>query len=93
MTRQMHLHSTGSGMASKTACGRNILRTPMSTNYAGFKTETERCAKCEQSKLFAFLARKDQDEWVPVANQDAWKAADDALIAAHKARRGFFMAA
>ena len=86
MSLQMHLHSTGSGMASKTACGRNILRTPMSTNYAAFKTESSRCEKCEQSKLFSFLSRKDADQWVPVADPDAWKAADDALIAARKAK-------
>jgi hypothetical protein len=85
MALQMHLHSTGGGMASKTACGRNILRTPMSTSWAGFKAETDRCEKCEQSKLFAFLTRKDADQWVPVENPDAWKAADDALIAARRA--------
>jgi hypothetical protein len=84
MARSMHLHSSGSGMASKTACGRNILRTPMSTTWDGFKTESLRCVKCEESKLFSFLTRKDLDKWVPVADQDAWKAADDALIAARK---------
>lgn len=87
MTLQTHLHSTGSGMASKTACGRNILRTPLSTNWKGFKTEINRCKKCEQSKLFAFLTRVDQDQWEPVEDPNAWKAADDALIAAHRARR------
>jgi hypothetical protein len=85
MALQIHLHSTGSGMASKTAYGRNILRTPMSAPWADFKNETERCAKCEQSKLFTFLLRRDADQWVPVEDQDAWKAADDALIAARRA--------
>jgi hypothetical protein len=90
MTLQTHLHSTGNGMAAKTACGRNILRTPLSTSWAGFKTETNRCEKCEQSKLFAFLTRKEADQWEPVADPDAWKAADDALIAK---RRGFHLEA
>lgn len=68
-------------MASKTACGRNILRTPLSVTWQEFKTETERCEKCEQSKLFAFLTRREADQWQPVADADAWKAADDALLA------------
>lgn len=83
-----HLHSSGGGMAARTACGRNILRTPLSTSWEGFKTETNRCEKCEQSKLFSFLTRKDQDQWVPVADQDAWKAADDALMAASRKNMG-----
>ena len=86
MSIQMHLHSTGSGMASKTACGRNILRTPLSTNWESFKTETNQCDKCATSKLFAFLTRRDADQWVPVDNVDAWKAADDALMAARRIR-------
>ena len=90
MTLQPHLHSTGSGMASKTACGRNILRTPLSTSWEGFKTEAARCEKCEQSKLFAFFSRKDQNQWVPAEDVNAWKAADDALVAK---RRGFYIEA
>jgi len=84
MTLQIHLHSTGSGMAAKTACGRNILRSPLATTWEGFKTEANRCVKCEQSKLFSFLTRKDLDKWVPVEDPDAWKAADDALIASRR---------
>lgn len=60
--RQMHLDkNSGSGMASRTACGRNILRTPMSTNWTGFKAEpiATRCVKCAGSTLFAFLTRKE----------------------------------
>ena len=30
--------------------------------------------------------RQARNEWVPVADPDAWKAADDALIAARRAR-------
>lgn len=51
-SRQMHLDKGPSGMASRTACGRNILRTPMSTNWAGFLEEPQqfRCIKCAASK-------------------------------------------
>jgi len=94
MTHQTHLKKSGSGMSSRTACGRNILRTPMSLNWAGFSAlpAGERCAKCNESKLAAFLikqAAKQADDfgaWEPVADPDAWKRADDALIAAHRAR-------
>ena len=48
-------------MASKTACGRNILRTPISVNWSEFKTEpTEyRCVKCVTSKQFELNTRVD----------------------------------
>lgn len=51
-TRQMHLSKGKSGMASSTACGRNILRTPMSTDWKGFMEEQVqyRCIKCSNSK-------------------------------------------
>ena len=57
--RQMHLDKGPTGMASRTACGRNILRTPMSTDWAGFTGELEanRCAKCSASTYAAFIAR------------------------------------
>lgn len=59
--RVTHLHKSGSGMASKTACGRNILRTPISVNWAGFKQEpTEyRCIKCASSKQFEVNTKMD----------------------------------
>jgi len=61
MARQMHLNKTSAGMASKTACGRNILRTPMSTNWRGFLTvpADERCAKCNASRQFAVNQNSD----------------------------------
>jgi len=61
MTHQMHLNKSGSGMASKTACGRNILRTPMAANWADYKNEPVqyRCIKCETSKQFAVNAKMD----------------------------------
>lgn len=82
MSHQMHLNKSGSGMASKTACGRNILRTPMSTDWNGFKNlPTEhQCAKCAASKQAELNAKRDADKWEPEA-PDAWKQADDALVA------------
>jgi len=85
MTLQVHLNKSGFGMAAKTACGRNILRTPMSTNWEGFKTEAHRCIKCEQSKQFEANTRSDLAQWIPEA-PDAWKHQDDALMVAHAAR-------
>jgi len=59
--RVTHLNKSGAGMASKTACGRNILRTPISVNWAGFKQEpTEyRCIKCASSKQFELNSKMD----------------------------------
>jgi hypothetical protein len=52
MSFQMHLIKSGSGFTSTTACGRNILRTPMSVNWEMFKQEPEqhKCNKCKTSK-------------------------------------------
>ena len=59
--RVMHLNKSGSGWSSKTACGRNMLRTPMSTNWSDFKQEPVqfRCIKCSSSKQFEFNAKMD----------------------------------
>jgi len=59
--RVTHLNKSGYGMASKTACGRNILRTPISVNWSEFKTEPEqyRCIKCVASKQFELNVRVD----------------------------------
>lgn len=83
-TRQLHLNKSGSGMASMTACGRNILRTPLSASWEEFKAERPeyRCIKCDDSKQAALNRRIDAEAWVPVDDPEAWKAADDALIAA-----------
>lgn len=58
---QMHLNKSGTGMASRTACGRNILRTPMSTKFADFKSEAAKyqCAKCLASNYFLFMVRNE----------------------------------
>jgi hypothetical protein len=61
MTHQMHLDKGPTGMASRTACGRNILRTPMSTNWENFKMEpvAYRCIKCVASKQFEVNSKMD----------------------------------
>jgi len=88
MALVMHLNKSGSGFSSMTACGRNLLRTPLSTDWEGFKFEHSqyRCVKCEESKQFALNTRRDLDKWVPVEDENAWMAADDALIAKRKAK-------
>ena len=59
--RRMHLNKSGSGMASMTACGRNILRTPLSTSWAEFKNlpEHQKCEKCAASRQAALNTRRD----------------------------------
>lgn len=61
MTHVTHLNKSGAGMASKTACGRNILRTPLSTNWSEFKQEPSqyRCVKCVESKQFELNTKVD----------------------------------
>jgi len=61
MSHQMHLNKSGSGFTSRTACGRNILRTPMSTDWENFKMEAAayRCIKCVASKQFEVNMRMD----------------------------------
>jgi hypothetical protein len=54
-----HLHKYGSGFTSKTACGRNLLRTPMSTNWEEFKKDSYKCVKCESSKQADLFKRID----------------------------------
>ncbi len=70
---QMHLNKSGSGMASKTACGRNVLRTPMSTNWENFKNQPEghQCEKCAASKQAALNAKMDakKSPVAPVAEE------------------------
>lgn len=59
-SRQMHLDKGPGGMAARTACGRNILRTPMSTNWAEFKAtpDSQKCVKCAASKQAEVNARQ-----------------------------------
>jgi hypothetical protein len=57
---QLHLNKSGVGMTSKTACGRNILRTPISAAWAEFNAapEHKKCEKCANSKQAALNSRK-----------------------------------
>tara|TARA_R110000868_G_scaffold23663_1_gene94874 strand:+ start:224 stop:427 length:204 start_codon:yes stop_codon:yes gene_type:complete len=66
MTHQLHLDKSGSGMASKTACGRNILRTPLSASWFEFKNEptSYRCVKCLSSKQFEVNTRMDANKGI-----------------------------
>jgi hypothetical protein len=59
--RVTHLNKSGTGWSSKTACGRNLLRTPISTNWSDFKQEPVqfRCIKCVTSKQFEFNVKMD----------------------------------
>lgn len=59
--RVTHLNKGPIGMASMTACGRNIMRTPMSVNWNEFKHEPVqyRCINCAASKQFEVNAKMD----------------------------------
>lgn len=59
--RVTHLNKSGSGWASKTACGRNMMRTPFSCDWETFKQEPVqyRCIKCAASKQFEVNAKMD----------------------------------
>lgn len=60
--RVTHLNKGPSGMAAKTACGRTLLRTPISVNWTEFKDEPThyRCIKCVASKQFEVNTRMDE---------------------------------
>ena len=59
--RVLHLDKSGSGFSFKTACGRNLLRTPMSAPWEDFKNEPlqHRCTKCMASKQFLLNVKVD----------------------------------
>lgn len=61
MTYQVHLDKGPKGMAARTACGRSIVRTPLSVGWDGFKLEplAYRCAKCASSKQFEVNSKMD----------------------------------
>ena len=50
--RQYHLTKSGSGFSFSTACGRNLIRTPVSVKWGEFKKlDAEmQCAKCANSR-------------------------------------------
>lgn len=98
MTRKTHLeanHSAGPvcqrGHIGGRLHGEHI--TYPFTEFADLPAE-QQCAKCRGSKRFSFLLRSAEKAaaaalaaWEPVADPDAWKAQDDALLATHRARR------
>lgn len=59
--RKLHLHKSGVGMAVRTACGRNMLRTPQSAGWSEFKAEPDqyKCDLCATSKQAEFNSRCD----------------------------------
>ena len=60
-TLMMHLNKNSSvnGWASKSACGRNLLRTNLSVNWNEFLNtpQEHRCDKCSNSKQAALNAK------------------------------------
>ncbi len=64
-----HLDKSGSGWSSKTACGRSMLRTPLSANWEDFKKEAPklRCVKCVESKQFLVNEKMDARKLEAVA--------------------------
>jgi hypothetical protein len=89
MTLKTHLqHTADSGPTCQRGRAGGTLRGEhMTVGFDDFVREWAalRCTRCENSKLFAFLERKALEQWVPVSDPNAWKAADDALIAARRA--------
>jgi len=57
---RIHLHKNGSGMAAKTACGRNILRTQLATDWLQFRElpDDQQCLKCAASKQALFNQKR-----------------------------------
>lgn len=62
MSRRVHLHTTGNGLAARTACGRPAIRTPISCDWAGFQglDLSQRCARCNESKRATVNTHRDR---------------------------------
>lgn len=90
MSHKIHLqHTTHSGPTCQTGrAGASLRGEHITLPFAEFieRPEQLRCSRCEASKLFAFLERKSADAWIPEPD-GAWMAYDDALVAAHRAKR------
>lgn len=100
MAHKAHLeHTNGGGpVCQRGRVGGQLRGEHLTFSFDEFRRThgSDRCARCESSKLFSFLMRKaspyvraDDDEieeaaskWEPVDDPDAWKRADDARIAA-----------
>jgi hypothetical protein len=57
---KMHLQRSGEGKAARTACGRDILRTPMSVKWMTFVTlpDSQVCMRCRTSAYVKLLQRQ-----------------------------------
>lgn len=94
MSRKDHLkHTANSGPTCQRGRTGGALRGEhLTAPFAEFKAlpPARRCARCAASPLFAYLQRQEAKtatvDWEPEA-PDAWKAADDAVMAAHRAKR------
>lgn len=64
--RKVHLNKSGRGMFAETACGRDILRTPLSVEWNEFKEEPNeyKCVKCAVSKQADLNTRKDVEKFM-----------------------------
>jgi hypothetical protein len=95
MTRKQHLqHTVHGGPTCQTGRSGAALRGEhITSKYSEFSAERSelQCERCRNSKLFAFLERQTIkaliEDWQPVDDPDAWKAADDAIIAKHRAAK------
>lgn len=95
MSHKEHLkHTANSGpTCQRGRIGGSLRGEHFTVGYAEFSAlpVERRCARCNSSKLFAFLERQTAKalagDWEPADDPNAWKAADDAVIAAHRAKQ------
>lgn len=94
MARKEHLsHTDNSGpTCQRGRFGGSLRGEHFTLNYSEFSAMPidRRCSRCNNSKLFAFLERQTvkalTGDWEPEA-PDAWKIADDALIAKYRSAK------
>ena len=94
MSHKEHLENTGHGgpTCQRGRIGGSLRGEHFTSSYAEFSAlpVERRCARCNSSKLFAFLERQAEkaaaNSWEPEEDPNAWKARDAALIAARRAR-------
>lgn len=86
MTRKEHLSDTqrGGPACQRGRIGGSLRGEHIAVSFDEFQMAANRCARCEGSRLFAFLERKALDAWEP-EHPDAWKAQDDATVKARAA--------
>ena len=88
MTRKHHLQHTAlfGPTCQKGRAGFSLRGEHITEPFDGFVARPVdlQCSRCLSSNLFSFLNRKENDKWIP-EDPDAWKRADDALIARNRA--------